>query len=86
MTIQIDRYKVTVWGDRSTAERFYGVKVHVVGQGWMNCAQDSRAVLLHTRKDANAYIAHMKSERNEQGFKMILPPGDSRILPVPRLA
>lgn len=71
MGVQITRYKVTIWGNKETGERLFGVAAFSPNHGWMNVSDNRRAVLLDTKKQAAAYIAGMKRERDKNGFKKV---------------
>lgn len=68
--IQIIRYEITVWLNKTTNEPMYGIRVHVTGQGWCGVAVDGKPVFRYSRTEARKYIAGMKKERDKSGYKI----------------
>lgn len=72
MTVKITKYKVTTWLNKDTCAAVYGAKVFVVGQGWCDVAEDGKGMFFDTKKEAETYIAGMKSERLKSGYKRVV--------------
>lgn len=69
--LRITAYRVDQWLHKGTNDTLYGVSVKIEGlKGWIRVASNSVAVILDTRTEAEAYIASMKTERDERGFRM----------------
>ena len=71
MAVQITKYKMTTWLNRETNGPKYGVKVYVVGQGWVDVAEDGKGVFFDTPGEAKAEIKRMKAERDRSGWKIV---------------
>ena len=68
--IRITKYRVDTWLNTITSEPLYGVSVKIEGlKGWVRVSNQRKAVILDTVVEAKAYIASMKAERDESGFK-----------------
>lgn len=74
MSVQIIKYRVDTWGNKNSGEKMYGVSVRIVGHPkWVHVAEGGKAVLFYDRVLATDYIAHMKFERDKDGFKIAKP-------------
>lgn len=67
--IQIKRYGVVIWGNSTSDERLFGVRVWVRGYEWANVCDGSKVVLFSTRDEAETCIEQMRSERDAEGLK-----------------
>lgn len=70
--IRITDYRVDPWLNQKTNESMYGVSVKIDGvRKWMRVIDDGKAVIFDKRKEADAYIVDMKSQRDAQGLKIL---------------